>query len=64
MELEGSGGRLSPGGNSQIGIWGHKIAEMGLAASKRLVCDTGLRVSSVCRGGMFPTASVSDVKRG
>ncbi len=40
-----------------IGIWRHKIAESGLEASRRLVRDAGLRVSSVCRGGMFPAAT-------
>jgi sugar phosphate isomerase/epimerase len=40
-----------------IGIWRHKLAEIGLAATRRLVRDAGLRVSSICRGGMFPAAT-------
>jgi len=40
-----------------IGIWRHKIAESGLEASRQLVRDAGLSVSSVCRGGMFPAAT-------
>ena len=40
-----------------IGIWRHKIAEVGLPHSRRLVRDAGLHVSSVCRGGMFPAAT-------
>ncbi len=40
-----------------IGIWRNKIAEVGLDYSRRLARDAGLRVSSVCRGGMFPAAT-------
>lgn len=40
-----------------IGVWRHKLQEVGLGAAVRLVRDAGLRVSSVCRGGMFPAAT-------
>jgi sugar phosphate isomerase/epimerase len=40
-----------------IAFWRHKIAEAGLAETRRLARDAGLRVSSVCRGGMFPAAT-------
>jgi sugar phosphate isomerase/epimerase len=40
-----------------IAIWRHKLAESGLSAAARLVRDAGVRVSSVCRGGMFPAAT-------
>jgi sugar phosphate isomerase/epimerase len=40
-----------------IAVWRHKLAEVGLAAAARLVRDAGLRVSSLCRGGMFPAAT-------
>jgi len=43
-----------------IGIWRNKIAEVGLAESCRLVRNAGLRVSSVCRGGMFPAATAEE----
>ena len=43
-----------------IGIWRHKIAEVGLTESRRLVRDAGLHVSSVCRGGMFPAATAGE----
>lgn len=43
-----------------IALWRHKIAETGLAESKRLVKDAGLQVSSVCRGGMFPAATAAE----
>src|SRR3712207_4944745 len=43
-----------------IGLWRHKVAETGLRESARLVRDAGLRVSSLCRGGMFPAATAAE----
>jgi sugar phosphate isomerase/epimerase len=43
-----------------ISIWRHKLAETGVDAAARLVRDAGLRVSSLCRGGMFPAPSVAE----
>src|SRR5919206_3507254 len=43
-----------------IGIWRDKLAETGLAQAVQLVRDAGLRVSSVCRGGMFPAATATE----
>ena len=43
-----------------IALWRDKVAEAGLQASARLVRDAGLRVSSLCRGGFFPAASVAE----
>jgi len=43
-----------------IAVWRHKLAETGLDRAVRLVRDAGLRVSSVCRGGMFPAASPAE----
>ena len=40
-----------------VGLWRHKIAEVGVAVAARLVRDAGVQVSSVCRGGMFPAAT-------
>jgi sugar phosphate isomerase/epimerase len=38
-----------------ISVWRHKIAEAGgIDLAVKQVRDAGLRVSSVCRGGMFP----------
>jgi sugar phosphate isomerase/epimerase len=42
-----------------IGLWRHKVAELGVRASARLVRDAGLRVSSLCRGGMFVAADAA-----
>ena len=39
-----------------VAVWRHKLAEVGLDRAARLVRDAGVRVSSVCRGGMFPAA--------
>lgn len=39
---------------STISVWRHKIAEVGLKESKKMLNASGLGVSSVCRGGMFP----------
>jgi sugar phosphate isomerase/epimerase len=36
-----------------IGLWRHRVAETGLAASAALVKAAGLHVSSLCRGGFF-----------
>ena len=43
-----------------VSLWRHKIAECGLDAAARLVRDAGLRVSSVCRGGMFPALTAAE----
>jgi sugar phosphate isomerase/epimerase len=43
-----------------IAIWRDKIAEVGLARAVTLVREAGLRVSSVCRGGFFPSPSASE----
>ena len=50
-------------GIPSIGIWRHKIADVGLAESRRLVRNAGLHVSSVCRGGMFPAATADERAR-
>jgi sugar phosphate isomerase/epimerase len=36
-----------------IGVWREQLAEVGLDDACRLVADSGLRVSSLCRGGFF-----------
>lgn len=42
---------------TRIALWRHKIEEMGLKESKRIIRDTGIKISSICRGGMFPAAT-------
>jgi sugar phosphate isomerase/epimerase len=39
-----------------IGLWREPVADVGLAAAASMVADSGLRVSSLCRGGFFTTA--------
>jgi sugar phosphate isomerase/epimerase len=40
-------------GIEAIGLWREEVAEYGLAPSAKLVADSGLRVSSLCRGGFL-----------
>ena len=40
-------------GYASIGLWREPVLEAGLGTSIRLVEDSGLRVSSLCRGGFF-----------
>lgn len=42
-------------GVGAIGLWREPVAEVGLATAARMVADSGLRVSSLCRGGFFTT---------
>jgi sugar phosphate isomerase/epimerase len=42
-----------------ISPWRDQIAECGLEAAAKRVKDAGLRVSGVCRGGMFPAADAA-----
>ena len=49
-------------GIASIGLWREPVAEVGLAAAERLVAASGLRVSSLCRGGFF-TAADPDLRR-
>ena len=46
-------------GIPSIALWRHKIEEASLASCVRLVQDAGLHVSSVCRGGMFPSPTAA-----
>jgi sugar phosphate isomerase/epimerase len=43
-----------------IGPWRHKVDEIGVAETARLVKEHGLRVSSLCRGGFFPALSSAE----
>jgi sugar phosphate isomerase/epimerase len=45
-----------------IGLWREMVAETGLRESARIVRDSGLRVSSLCRGGWFCAATASERK--
>jgi sugar phosphate isomerase/epimerase len=43
-------------GLGSIGLWREPVAEAGLAAAARWIEASGLRVSSLCRGGFFTAA--------
>jgi sugar phosphate isomerase/epimerase len=43
-----------------IAFWRHKVAETSLAETVTMVRDSGLSVSSLCRGGMFPAATEAE----
>ncbi len=43
-------------GLSAIGLWRDRVAEIGLAEAAARVADSGLRVSSLCRGGFLTAA--------
>jgi sugar phosphate isomerase/epimerase len=43
-----------------IGLWRDKVSEAGLYESARIVREAGLRVSSLCRGGMFPAVDAAE----
>ena len=43
-----------------IALWRDKVQAAGLAESAKLVRDAGLKVSSLCRGGMFPAATAAE----
>ncbi|KAA0081776.1 sugar phosphate isomerase/epimerase [Mycolicibacterium sp. P9-64] len=49
-------------GIPSIGLWREPVAGVGLAAAVEVISDSGLRVSSLCRGGFF-TADDPDQRR-
>lgn len=50
----------SRAGISSVGLWREPVAEVGLAAATRMVRASGLRVSSLCRGGFFTVPTGPD----
>ena len=44
---------------SFVSLWRDKVAETGLEETMRLLGNTGIRVSSLCRGGFFPAATAA-----
>src|SRR5690625_4017097 len=45
---------------SWISLWRHKIEEIGLSETKKIISDAGLKLSSLCRGGMFPATTAKE----
>jgi sugar phosphate isomerase/epimerase len=49
-------------GLGAIGVWREQLAEVGRVQGCRLVNESGLRVSSLCRGGFFTTADPNEAR--
>ena len=49
-------------GLGAIGIWREQLAEVGLGEARRLLAESGLRVSSLCRGGFFTAADPAEAQ--
>jgi sugar phosphate isomerase/epimerase len=47
-------------GIPSIGLWRNKVAQTGLSESARIIRDSGIQVSSLCRGGWFPAATATE----
>ena len=45
-----------------IGVWRDKVEQAGLDAAAKLLRESGLAVSSLCRGGAFPAATAVERK--
>src|SRR5580704_17876667 len=46
-----------------VALWREKVAEAGLDDVLKLLGDTGIKVSSLCRGGFFPAATLDQQSR-
>ena len=47
------------GGVPAISVWRDKLAEMGLGNAARRLSESGLTVTGLCRGGMFPATDAA-----
>jgi sugar phosphate isomerase/epimerase len=50
-------------GVRSIGLWREPVAQVGLQGAAKLVADSGLRVSSLCRGGFFTAVEGAERRR-
>jgi len=50
-------------GIDKAGLWRHKVEETGLQETIRILGDSDIKVTSLCRGGMFPAASEEERRR-
>jgi sugar phosphate isomerase/epimerase len=48
---------------SFVGLWRDKIAETGLSETAKRLHDSGIKVSSICRGGFFPAATPKEQEK-
>jgi sugar phosphate isomerase/epimerase len=51
------------GGLNWIGVWRHKIKDAPVEQYGRQIREAGLRVSGLCRGGMFPALTAGERQR-
>ena len=51
------------GGLRWIGVWRHKIKDAPVEEYGRRIREAGLRVSGLCRGGMFPALTADERQR-
>ena len=51
------------GGLKWIGVWRHKIKDAPVEQYGKQIRDAGLRVSGLCRGGMFPALTAEERQR-
>ena len=49
-------------GLSSIGVWREPLAEAGLENAQAWLAESGLRVSSLCRGGFFTAADPAEIE--
>ncbi len=47
-------------GVRSIGLWRHKVDEIGVVETARSLRDLGLKPSSLCRGGFFPAPTEAE----
>lgn len=47
---------VTTAGIQSLGVWREPVADLGLRESVSRIQDSGLRISSMCRGGFFTTA--------
>ena len=50
-------------GITAIAPWRDQVEKIGLAEAARIIRDNGLRVTDLCRGGMFPAPDAADRQR-
>jgi sugar phosphate isomerase/epimerase len=46
-----------------VALWRDKVAEIGLGETVKLLGDSGVKVSSLCRGGFFPATTLDQQSR-
>ncbi len=61
--LEATAAACVARGVPSVAVWRDKLAELGLARAAQLLRGSGLRASSVCRGGFFPAPSATERAR-